>query len=103
MGHPVKDVDVPPAPKEHGKLLLGASDSSGTVVVVAVGLFRLLLGEEEMVFALLAFAQRNVVLVGVIAGTITLKINFMIIRLRIMTFVDLRCKSFLLYCSVRFD
>ena len=56
MGHPVKDVDVPPAPKEHGKLLLGASDSSGTVVVVAVGLFRLLLGEEEMVFALLAFA-----------------------------------------------
>ena len=76
MGHPVKDVDVPPAPKEHGKLFLGASDSSGTVVVVAVGLFRLLLGEEEMVFALLALAQRKVVIVAVIARTFTLKMNF---------------------------
>ena len=69
---------VPPAPEEHGELLLGAAGAatSAGADVVAVGLFGLLLGEEEVVAPrVLALAKREVVLVRVVAGTFTLKMK----------------------------
>ena len=72
-------MDLPPAPEEHGELLLGAAGaatSAGAADVVAVGLFGLLLGEEEVVAPrVLALAKREVVLVRVVAGTFTLKMK----------------------------
>ena len=72
-------MDLPPAPEEHGELLLcaaGAATSAGAAGVVAVGLFGLLLGEEEVVAPrVLALAKREVVLVRVVAGTFTLKMK----------------------------
>ena len=65
---------LPAAPEEHGELLLCAIGDWVAVVVVAARLFGLLLGEEEVVLALLArLAQRQVVLVAVVAGPLALK------------------------------